>query len=255
MEKTTLISPKKALLLKIFSAVFGIFGSLVIIHRLSYYVYEYDPQFSPVDHGKFNILSFFTVQSNIFVCIYLLIIFLALMGVKKLEKIAFNEYLGTLITTYILLTGLIYCCGIPLGFTPPYTWDTPNHAMLSFIQVFHHMIVPPLMVILWLCPMTGKKVKYKSLWIAGIYPLLYSLFSIIRGAVTGYYVYPFYNVQFIWDLFFKGKEMSPFSGYLLMLPVLALGIGLFIGVAVLLAFLHNKFVEKKIKLYKEEMVV
>ncbi len=249
MKNEKSLTFKRNKFLAIFLLALGIFGSLVIIHRLSYYVYEFDPKYSPINYGKYNILCYFTVQSNIFVCIYLIITAFAMLGVKKLEGIAFSKTLGTLITTYILLTGIIYCCGIPLGFTAPYKWDNPNHSMLSFIQIFHHMIIPPFMVILWLLPRNNKKVKYKKLWVAGLYPLAYSIFSIIRGAVsaTNYYVYPFYNPQFLWDLFFKGKEMTTVSGYFLMLPVLAFGIGLFIGVAFLLAFLHNKIIDKKFK--------
>lgn len=247
MSNKSLLPISKNKKFAIFLMIISIFGFLVIIHRLSYYVYEFDPKYSPIDYGKYNILCYFTVQSNIFVCFYLLFLSLAMLGVKKVQKFVFSKTLGTLITTYILLTGIIYCCGIPLGFTAPYKWDTPNHAMLSFIQIFHHMIIPPFMVILWLLPMTDKKVEYKKLWLAGIYPLAYSIFSIIRGAVsaTNYYVYPFYNPQFLWDLFMGNREMSVIAGYILMLPVLVVGIGLFIGVAYLLAFIHNKRIKEK----------
>lgn len=245
MGNPKLLSSARNKILAIFLLVISIFGFMVILHRLSYYVYEFDPKYSPIDYGKYNILCYFTVQSNIFVCFYLLFLSLAMLGVKKLQKTAFSKTLGVLVTTYILLTGIIYCCGIPLGFTAPYKWDTPNHAMLSFIQIFHHMIIPPLMVALWFISMTAEKVKYKKLWIAGVYPLVYSIFSIIRGAVssTDYYVYPFYNPQFIWDSFMGEKEMSVATGYLLMLPVLIVGIGLFVGVACLLALLHNKRID------------
>ena len=121
--------------------IIGIFSSLIIVHRLAHYVFEYDPEFSPINYGRFNILSFFTVQSNIFVCIYLILMALAIFGIKKAQKIAFNPMVGALVTTYIFVTGLVYCCGIPLGFTPPFQWDTAHHAMQSFIQVYHHMIV------------------------------------------------------------------------------------------------------------------
>ncbi len=249
MDKRSLLPLSKNKALAIFLLIVSVFGFLVIIHRLSYYVYEFDPKYSPINYGKYNILCYFTVQSNIFVCFYLLLLSLGMLGVKKVQKIAFSEITGTLITTYILLTGIIYCCGIPLGFTAPYKWDTPNHSMLSFIQIFHHMIIPPLMVILWLCPMTNKKVQYKKLWVAGIYPLIYSIFSIVRGAVsaTNYYVYPFYNPQFLWDLFMGEREMSMVAGYVLMFPVLVVGIGLFIGTACLLALLHNKRIDFKMK--------
>ena len=127
---------------------FGLFSVLIIVHRLVHYVYEFDPKYSPIDYGRFNILSFFTVQSNIFVCFYLLVTAFAVFGNVRAQKIAFSPMLGALVTTYILITGVVYCCGIPLAFTTPYQWDTPTHSMLGFIQVYHHMIIPPLMVLL-----------------------------------------------------------------------------------------------------------
>lgn len=226
----------------IFLLIIGVFGVLVIIHRLAHYVYEYDAQFSPVDYGRFNIISYFTVQSNIFVCIYLLTMSAAVFGNKNAQKIAFNPTLGAMITTYIVITGLVYCCGIPLGFTPPFKWDNPTHSMSSFIQVFHHMIVPPFMLLLWLFPTVDKKISYKKMWLAGIYPLVYSLFSIIRGAFSNpvFYPYPFYQPTFFWEMFFGNKEFNQTLAYLLMVPLLIVGIMLFVITAFIMAFIYNK---------------
>ena len=222
--------------------IIGVFGVLVIIHRLSYYVFEYDPQFSPIDYGKYNILSYFTVQSNIFVCIYLICAALGIFGVEWARKFAFSPVTGLLVTTYIIVTGAVYCCGIPLGFTPPFKWDNPAHSMASFIQVFHHMIIPPFMVILWFFPFTDKKLSRKILPFVGIYPLVYSLFSIVRGAVSDpqFFAYPFYNPEFIRNLFCPDKELNLVGGYLLMIPLLVVGISLFIGVAALVKLIHTK---------------
>lgn len=222
--------------------IIGVFGILVILHRLAHYVYEYDAQFSPIDYGRFNIISYFTVQSNIFVCGYLLTMSAAVFGNKHAQKIAFNPMLGTMVTTYIVLTGLVYCCGIPLGFTPPFKWDNPTHAMSSFIQVFHHMIIPPFMLILWLFPASNKKVSYKSVWLIGIYPLVYSVFSIVRGAVSDptFYPYPFYQPTFFWEMLLGDRPLNLPLAYLLMLPALIAGIMLFVMVGMIIAFIHNK---------------
>lgn len=230
---------------KLFGAllfIIGLFGVLVIIHRLSYYVFEYNAEFSPIDYGRFNILSFFTVQSNILVCFYLLTTALAVFGSEKAQKIAFSPLFGAMVTTYIIVTGAVYCCGIPLGFTPPFTWDNPTHSMLSFIQVFHHMIIPPFMVALWFFPATSKRVDKKKLWLFGIYPLAYSIFSIIRGAVSKlhFYPYPFYKPEFIWELVFKNKPINTTAAYFMMLPLLVVGIGLFIIIGRLVILINDK---------------
>ena len=226
--------------------IIGLFGVMVIVHRLCYYVYEFDAEFSPIDYGRFNILSFFTVQSNILVCFYLLVSAFAVFGVKKAQKIAFCPTFGAMVTTYIIVTGAVYCCGIPLGFTPPFTWDNPTHSMSSFIQVFHHMIIPPFMVVLWFFPATDKRVEHKKLLLFGIYPFVYSIFSIIRGAVSNptFYPYPFYRPDFITSMISPDKPQNDVVGYLLMIPLLIIGIGLFIAVARLVVMINDKRTNK-----------
>lgn len=229
--------------------ILGIFSVLVILHRLAHYVYEYDPEFSPIDYGRFNILSFFTVQSNIFVCFYLITSALAILGNEKARKIAFNPLLGAMVTTYIIVTGVVYCCGIPLGFTPPFKWDNPTHAMSSFIQVYHHMIIPPIMLFLWFFPATNEKIQNKKAWLFGIYPLVYSIFSIVRGAVfePTFYPYPFYEPSFFWEMLFSDKAIILSQAYLLMLPVLIVGISIFIAIGAILILIHNKLIKQNLE--------
>ena len=136
-------SASKSKLLGTVLLILALFGFFVFIYRLCYYHYEYDPQYSPVDYGKYNILSYFTVQSNFFAYVYFLCAALSIFGVKKAEKIGFNPYIGALVTVYVLVAGITYCAGIPMGLTPPFKWDTPAHSMSSFIQVYYHMIMPP----------------------------------------------------------------------------------------------------------------
>lgn len=147
MHKESKLAKNKAC--GIFLMILGVFGFLIIIHRLCCYKFEYDEKFSPVDYGKFNILSFFTIQSNVFVYVYLICAGLASLGVEGAKKVAYNPLVGAMATTYILVTGLVYTAGIPMGFTPPFKWGDSYHAMSSFIQVYFHMIIPPIMLILW----------------------------------------------------------------------------------------------------------
>ena len=221
--------------------IIAVFAAMVIFHRMGCYLYEYDPQFAPYDYGRFNFFSFFTVQSNIFVCIYLFIISLSYLGIKSADKAAYNPVLTVLVTTYIIITGAVYCAGIPLGFTPPFVWKDPVHSMSSFIQIFHHMIIPPLMIILLIFRKNSAKFKYKYLPFTGIYPFVYSVFSIIRGAVSDppFYAYPFYNPEFVYGLFFKSGEAG-LKGYFLMIPLLILGISLFILTSAAVAVIYNK---------------
>ena len=227
--------------------LFALLGFAVFLHRLSFYVYEYSAQYSPIDYGKFNILSYFTVQSNFFAYVYFLFAALSIFGVKKAEKIGFNPVIGAFVTVYVLIAGITYCAGIPMGLTPPLKWDTAVHAMSGFIQVYYHMIMPPVAVIVWLFPFTNRKFEWKYLLLSGIYPLAYSVFSMIRGRFSNpvYYPYPFYNPEFIWNTLFAGKPINLTKAYLIICVMLVFGISLFIGITALLVLLHNKRIKPK----------
>lgn len=241
-------SPYNKKLFGVLLLIFGVFGMLIIAHRLSYYVYEYDPQYSPVDYGKYNILFYFTVHSNLFGYIYLIASALAVFGNKKAQKFAYSPFVGALATTYIFIAGLVYCCGIPLGFTPPAKWDTAAHAFSSFIQVYYHMIMPPFMLILWFFPPADEKIPMKKAWLAGIYPLVYSIFSIIRGVCFPMhcYAYPFYNPQFLWETVFGDKPINYFGAFGIMAVLLVFGIMFFIAVAAIVIKIHNKRVKQTV---------
>ncbi len=87
----------------------SLIGICFIITRLFYYVYEYDAQYSPIDYGQFNILSYFTIQSNFFIYLYFFFAAISIFGVKKAEKIAFNPTIAVLVTVYVLIAGITYC--------------------------------------------------------------------------------------------------------------------------------------------------
>lgn len=222
--------------------ILSVFGFLIFAHRLSCYVYEYDPQYSPVDYGKYNILSYFTVQSNFFCYVYLLFASLGIFGCKRAQKIGFNPTFGALVTVYVLIAGITYCGGIPLGMTPPSKWDTAIHSMSSFIQIYYHMIMPVVVLILWFFPFNNKRIGKKCLALSGIYPLVYSIFSMIRGAYSDpqYYPYPFYNPEFIWGLFFGDKPINFPAAYGIISVMLVFGILLFVGVTAIIVSIHNK---------------
>jgi hypothetical protein len=111
------------------------------------------------------------------------------------------------------------------------------------------MILPPFMLVLFFIPPTQEKIVKKKLWIVGIYPFVYSVFSIIRGAFSNpeFYAYPFYRPDFFWKMFFKGQEIELVSAYLLMLPMLLIGISIFVLIALVLTLIYNRICDKMSK--------
>ena len=218
-----------------------------ILYKFFAYRYEYSAQFRPVDYGRIQYIMYFTVQSNLFAAVYLIILALAIFGVAKAQKIAFNRTLATFVTTYIIIAGVVYCSGIFMGMTEPSRFDTLYHAVSSLNQVLHHMIMPPFMTVLYFLPAYYKKIPLSKAWAVGIYPLVYSIFSMVRGELTNphFYPYPFYHPDFFWNIFFKDRELDLFKAYLLMIPALFVGIMIFILTAMLLIKLNNNLVNRK----------
>ncbi len=225
--------------------VLAAFGFAVFIYRLSYYVYEYDPQYSPVDYGKFNILSYFTVQSNFAAYVYFTFAGLGLLGVKKAQRIGFSPTFGALVTLYVLVAGITYCAGFPLGLTPPFHWDNAYRRMSAVIQIYYHMVMPVAVLALWAFPLSKKKLGAKCVLLSGVYPLVYSVFSMIRGRLTDptYYPYPFYDPDFVWQTVMKEKPLNLFGAYALIGVLLVFGIALFMGLCLLLVRFHNRRVK------------
>ena len=244
---TKVNKPYESKLFAVLLMLVGLVDLASIVYKFFAYRFEYDPTFSPVDYGRIKYVMFFTVESNFLVSVYLILLALTVFGVKKLARLTFNPTVSCFLTTYIIITGLVYCSGIFLGMTEPSKWDTFYHFVSSGNQILHHMIVPPFMVLLYLLPPTNESFPKKRVWLVGIYPLVYSLFSIIRGAVSRlhFYPYPVYKPDFYTDLFFGGRQVSVGLLYLSMLPVLIVGIMIFILLARLLLFIKDKGNKKR----------
>ena len=150
------------------------------------------------------------------------------------------------VTTYILVTGAVYCAGIPMGMTPPLYWTDFYNCLLSTVQIVHHVFMPLLVLALFLLTAKAGRISLKKLPIVAVYPFVYSVFSIIRGALSDpeFYPYPFYRPEFFWNIFLKGHEMNPVPAYLLMLPMLILGVSVFVLIALALAFAGNLIFKK-----------
>ena len=222
--------------------IMALIGFAIVIYRIAGYQYEFDAQFTPVDYGRFNVLTYFTIQSNFACCCYFLTVALAIFGVKKVEIIAFNPVVKVYITLYVIVAGVTYNMGFPLKMTQAWTFDTFYHAFISFLQIYFHICMPIAVIALLFFPFTNQKVSKKAVLLSGVYPFVYSIVSMVRGALfkPTYYPYPFYNPEFIWQTFMKDKPMNFLGAYGLIAILLVFGISLFITICAIITLIHNK---------------
>ena len=129
-------------------------------------------------------LSYFTILTNILVG--LAFIMPSLRPKSRLGKFFETPAVRAAIALYITVVMVVYWALLARIHNPV--------GLSAVANVGLHLIVPLLYIFDWLLFAPKDKMSFKRIpyWI--IYPLIYGIYTIIRGGVTGVYPYPFMNV-------------------------------------------------------------
>jgi hypothetical protein len=65
--------------------------------------------------------------------------------------------------------------------------------VIPWVNVVVHMLVPVAALIDWLVLPAGRRLPWAAALVGLVTPVIYSLYTIVRGAVIGFYPYPFYD--------------------------------------------------------------
>ncbi|WP_410982778.1 Pr6Pr family membrane protein [Bacillus cereus] len=168
-----------------------------------------------------NFFSFFTIGSNILVAIILALSCFATAKFGRLEQ--FGVLRGAA-TVYIFTTGLIYFLllrGLEESLQTPIPW----------VNTVLHYIMPIAMILDWVLNPPTKEIKWKHAVSWLLFPLLYVIYSLIRGSFIDWYPYPFLD-----------PRINGYDGVF----VYSVGIALAIGViCVLVKMLGNRSLKLK----------
>ena len=118
--------------------------------------------------------------------------------------------------------------------------------MTVVIQIFYHMIMPAMALLLWFFPFRNVRLGLRTVLLSGVYPIVYSVFSILRGRLLSpaYYPYPFYDPAFVWNTLMKDRPMNLAAAYAIIgAGVIVFGAGLFMALAALLVHIHNRRID------------
>jgi len=137
----------------------------------------------------FNSFKSFTMQTNLFVSIWLTLAIIWYNKPEALKKIS-GLFKGA-VTVYITITLIFFAILLAPFYTPPTGWP-------AFSNLILHYITPIAFIVDWI--LTENKVRYKwkymLYWIL-TYPVFYQTFVLIHGTFTGNYIYYFFNVNAI----------------------------------------------------------
>ena len=133
-----------------------------------------------------NFFSYFTVESNLFAAIILLLGGYYILKKQKLPS--YFNWLRGASTLYMVITGIIFSlllAGLENVQLTAVPWD----------NTVLHYIMPVAVAALWLIDPPKQTFSYAKslLWI--IFPLGYGAYTWVRGAIVGWYPYPFMNPE------------------------------------------------------------
>ena len=156
--------------------LFAAVNILAIVVQLLY-TSQYSTTFSLV-----NFFSYFTILANVFVSV-VFIMSAWYVAVGRKPTLTDDIMRGASIL-YMIIVGLVY--GTLLA-------DKDVGLTLPWVNIQLHYSMPLAVAIDWLYQPQRSKLKAKQTLAWLIFPFLYVTYTLVRGAVIGWYPYPFLN--------------------------------------------------------------
>ncbi|EJL72718.1 Pr6Pr family membrane protein [Chryseobacterium populi] len=166
---------------KILSLIFCLIGWFALIAQ---YYLLLENNINSFWESTVRFFSFFTILTNLIVAVYFTV-----QALKPQSKKDTDPGILTSITLYICIVGIIYQVILRS------TWNPQG--LQKLVDELLHSVIPVLTIIYWYLYENKSSLNYKQILKWAVYPLLYFIFIIIRGSFSGFYPYPFVDVNII----------------------------------------------------------
>ena len=130
--------------------------------------------------NPFNFFGYFTMQSNILTVVMLLATAAAILAGRTQSPLML--LLRASVTTYIVIVGIVYntlLAGLEGGIS------------LEWANTVLHVAIPIYAAIDWIFFGDRPALAWNRFWIVLVYPIVWLIVVIIRGATDGWVPYPF----------------------------------------------------------------
>jgi hypothetical protein len=148
-------------------------GAIAILVAISYQV------ITGLEHAGFSVtdyFSYFTVLSNLFAA-SMLLYGAWRVGKPRSER---TELLRGASVLYMLTTGIVFAVLL-----------SGKHVSIPWVNTIVHQVMPAVVALDWLVDPPHKPIELpRALWWLG-FPLVYLIYTLIRGAIVNWYPYPF----------------------------------------------------------------
>ncbi len=132
----------------------------------------------------FRYFAYFTITTNLLVAITCVVLLLA--PNSRLAEFIGRQKTLTATTSYILVVGIIYNVLLRIIWKP--------EGLQLIVNELLHAVIPILFLIYWLVFVRKDGLKWNDIWPWLLYPLIYTIYVFIFGAITGFYPYHFIDL-------------------------------------------------------------
>lgn len=133
--------------------------------------------------GTITYFGFFTILGNILVA---LAFTFPLFPGSSAGTFFNRPGVRTAIGVYILVVGVIFYLLLRKLFHPT--------GLGYYVNILLHYVMPPLYLLDWAVFVPKSELTFRQIPLWLIFPLVYAVATLLHGAVSGYYPYPFLNV-------------------------------------------------------------
>ena len=133
--------------------------------------------------ASYSVVNFFSYFTNLSNFLAALVLLLSVFGRSEISA-ATRDLLRYASVVNMTVVGLVFAAllrNVDLG------------GLLPWVNFVLHYIMPIVIVIDWLLQPPASKLQAKHLGIAFVFPALYLVYTVLRGANMGWYPYPFLN--------------------------------------------------------------
>ncbi|MEV6874738.1 Pr6Pr family membrane protein [Amycolatopsis sp. NPDC051128] len=124
-----------------------------------------------------NLFCFFTIDSNLLVIVTSVLVALGVARGGLFRVLWLDALVG------IIVTGIVYQVAL--------AGLHDLHGLPLFADTMLHKVTPILFVLGWLIAGPRGALAWRTVWWSLLYPLTWLAFTLPRGALTGFYPYPF----------------------------------------------------------------
>lgn len=132
--------------------------------------------------NPFNFFGYFTIQSNIIAAVALLAS--AIVIFRGASQPLWVIYLRAIATALMVIVGLVYNTLLANA-------DLAGSFSLPWSSNILHIFIPIYLLLDWILFADRERLPYKRLWLVLIYPIVWLVVIVIRGATDGWVPYPF----------------------------------------------------------------